>query len=146
MKIMRLLLLVFLFVLSTSAFWGGAMLIADAHGHLLTPIPRSTPAHSLFNAYLVFGIALFAVIGAPGVWALWTNLRDEPHAGCWAVLEGVVLLSWLAAESLVFETLIWLDYVYGALGLCLIFSGSVLSCSRYNVIAVKLRRWTGAVR
>ena len=122
------------------------MLIADAHGHLFTLVPRSTPAHSLFNAYFVFGIVLFAAIGAPGVWTLWVNLRHEPHAGCWAALDGVVLLSWLAAESVVFQTLLWLDYVYGALGVCLIFSGSAVSCSRYSLVAGKLRQWTGAVR
>lgn len=98
------------------------MLIAEAHRNPLGLVPQSAPAHSL-----PLGIVLFGAIGVPGVWALWVNLRHEPTSGFSSVLEGVVLLGWLMAESLSTHTLLWLHYVYGALGLFLIFSGIVLS-------------------
>jgi len=124
-RVLGPILTVLLLLLSSTACWGGAMLIAEAHRNPLGLMAQSASAHAL-----LLGIVLFGAVGVPGVWALWVNLRHEPTSGFWSALEGVVLLGWLTAECLFSHTLLWLHYVYGALGLFLIFSGIVLSQSR----------------
>ncbi|HKO19622.1 MAG TPA: hypothetical protein VJU82_12125 [Acidobacteriaceae bacterium] len=122
-----------LFVLASTASWGGALLIAEARRNPIGQLPLNGQAHGLFNSGLLLGMMLFGAIGVPGVWALWVNLRQERNSAFWSALEGVVLLGWLVAECLYSRTLLWLHYVYGAMGVYLIACGWVLSSSRYRL-------------
>lgn len=123
MRRVRWCLLAVLFFLSATACWGGAVLIADAHGNPWGMMPQRLLIHAPFHSWLIPGILLFSAIGLLGVWTLWLTLRQERDYGLWSALQGMVLLGYLATESVLLRSWIWLDYLYGVLALCLILSG-----------------------
>lgn len=119
MRIVRSVLVLISCFLSATACWGGAVLIAEAHGNPLGILPRILLASGPFRSWVFPGAFLFAGVGLLGIWTLWVNLRQKSGFGFWTALEGLLLLGWV----LFCPTPLWLHYLYGALALILIASG-----------------------
>lgn len=126
MKIIRLFDILILFFVSATSFWGGTVLIADAHGNPWGMMPLSLLAHSPFHSWLIPGLILFSANGILGLLVLWQALRQAPQYGLWSALQGFVLLGWLAVECLFLQIVAWPHYFYGTLALLLILCGFVL--------------------
>jgi hypothetical protein len=119
MRMVRSVLILASFFLSASACWGGAVLIAEAHGNQPGMISQIVFAAGPLRAWALPGVVLFGGVGLFGTWTLWANLREQPSSGFWSALEGLVLLCWV----LIWRTPIWLHYLYTVLALILIASG-----------------------
>jgi hypothetical protein len=116
-----------LFFVSVTALWGGAVLVAEAHGNPWGMLPVELLHRSPFHSWLIPGIILFSAIGLLAFWTLWLALRQRMHHGLWLSFQGFVLLVWLFVECLFLRMVIWPHYFYGALGLFLVLSGFVLN-------------------
>jgi hypothetical protein len=123
MRIVRAVTMIVLFFLSATAFWGGTVLIANAHGNPWGMMPLTLLAHTPFHSWLIPGVILFSANGLLALWALWLTLRRAPHYGLWSALQGFVLLGWLVVECLLLRIVIWPHYLYGTLALFLILFG-----------------------
>lgn len=119
MRMVRSVLVLALCFLSATACWGGAVLIAEAHGKPLNIMSQILFAAGPFGSWAVPGMALFGGVGLLGIWTLWVNLREQPNSGFWSALEGLVLFCWV----LFWRTPLWLHYLYGVLSLILVASG-----------------------
>ena len=126
MRIIRFFLILVLFFVSTTAFWGGTVLIANAHGNPWGMMPLSLLAHSPFHSWLIPGLILISANGVLGLLVMWQTLRQEPKYGLWSALQGFVLMGWLAVECLFLRIVARPHYFYGALALLLILCGFAL--------------------
>ncbi len=112
--------------LALSALAGSIPMIVDPSGAALQ-LPLSLLRHSPFHSYLIPGILLLVFDGVLAFWILWLAMMAKPRCGLWTVLQGCVLLVWLAVECLMLRMVIWPHYLYGAVALVLIASGLALS-------------------
>ena len=126
MNFIRALTLIALLFLSTTALYGGAVLIANAHGNPWGMMPLSLLEHSPFHSWLIPGILLLTANGVLGLWVLWLVLAHWRHDALWTMFQGCVLLGWLTVECVMLRMVIWPHYLYGAVGLGLILTGAVL--------------------
>ena len=126
MRFLRQFLTVVLAFLSVSAFWGGAKLIANAHGNPWGMMPLSLLRFSPFHSWLIPGILLLVANGLLALWVLWQVLAQRPGYGLWTALQGFVLLGWLIVECAMLRLVLWPHYFYGALALLLIAAGFAL--------------------
>jgi hypothetical protein len=122
----RVLVLIALAFLSATALYGGAVLMAEAHGNPWGMMPLSLLAHSPFRSWLIPGIVLAVANGVCGLWVLGCVAAHLRHDGLWTLLQGCILLGWLTVECVMLRTVIWPHYLYGAVAVALIVSGAVL--------------------
>ena len=111
--------------LGLSSLAGAIPMIVDPSGGALR-MPLSLLRHSPFHSYLIPGILLFVFDGVLALWVLWLAMMAKPRCGLWTVLQGCVLLVWLAVECLMLRMVIWPHYLYGAVALVLVVSGLAL--------------------
>ena len=122
----RVLAVIALLFLMVTALFGGAVLIVNAHGSPWGMMPLSLLAHTPFHSWLIPGVILFAANGLLALWVLGLVLRHRRNAALWTLVQGCVLIGWLAVECVMLRTVIWLHYLYGAVGLVLILAGAAL--------------------
>lgn len=119
MRMVRSVLVLASCLLSATACWGGAVLIAEAHGNPLGMMPQRLLRDSPFRSWAFPGIFLFSGVGLLGIWTLWVNLHERPNSGFWSAVQGSVLLAFM----LFWRMPVWLNYFYGVLALILVASG-----------------------
>jgi hypothetical protein len=125
MKTVRWIGITLLFFLAVSAIIGSIPLMADPHGSPWS-MPQRLLEYSPFASFLIPGILLFVANGMLAAWALWLALARIPRYGLWTVLQGCVLLGWIAAECLLLRVVVWPHYLYGLVAIGLITAGLLL--------------------
>ncbi len=126
MKFVRPFLVFLLAWLSAGALYGGATLIAEAHGNPWGFMPLSLLADSPFHSWLIPGIVLLTSNRLLAAWVLWLVLARRAQYGLWAAFQGCVLLGWLTVECILLRVVAWPHYFYGAIGLVIIVLGAAV--------------------
>jgi hypothetical protein len=93
-----------LVVLSVTALWGGAALVAAPDGSLVAAVVDVDPSHlagTPFVDYAVPGVLLAVAVGLPPLVASYALLRRRSWAWPASVATVALLLGWLFVELLV---------------------------------------------
>jgi hypothetical protein len=129
--------------LSVSALFGGAMLLVDPSGGSLE-MPITYLRDSPFEDYRVPGAILFGVLGIGPMAALcgircrprwsWADVLNPFKKMHWAwsasVAVGLALLVWIAVQVALIGYVSFLQPLYGAVGLVILFSSFHVSVRR----------------
>jgi hypothetical protein len=107
------------------AIYGGGNLILHPDGSSIQ-LSVVWLEHTPFHTYLIPGIILFVVNGLfsiAALAALLVNHKDYP----WLVIgQGVILLGWLAMQVVMIQTVYFLHFIMGGVGLSLLTTGWLL--------------------
>jgi len=125
MKSVRTVAIICLALLAVSATWGAALLILDPVGSPMQ-IPRSVLQHTPFHSFLIPGILLLVSQGLLAFVILSIAIFCKRDCGWWIGFQGCMLFGWITIEVILLRTVVWLHYVYWALGLILIACGWAL--------------------
>jgi hypothetical protein len=125
MRLVRTAAIVCLAFLAVTATWGAALLIQDSSGSPMQ-IPQSVLQHTPFHSFLIPGILLLISQGLLGFVVLAIAIFRKRGYGSWIAFQGCMLFGWITIEVLLLRTVVWLHYVYWALGLILIACGWAL--------------------
>jgi hypothetical protein len=104
-----------------SASAGGVELLVWSRGSKYVPIEllRNTP----FHTFVVPGLILAGLIGGTSLISCLLAWRRSRAAVDATIVAGAALTIWIAAESAMFRQVVWLTFVYGALGLAMLALG-----------------------
>ena len=125
MKTVRIIVIVALALLSVGAIMGAVLLIQKPTGSPME-IPQSVLQHSGFHSFLIPGILLLVSQGLLPLLVMVIAIFCKRGHGWWIAFQGCVLFGWITIEVILLRTVVWLQYVYGGLGLLLIACGWVL--------------------
>jgi hypothetical protein len=125
MKFARTVAIVSLAFLAITATWGAALLILAPSGSPMQ-IPQSVLEHTPFHSFLIPGIMLLVSQGLLGFVILAIAIFCRRGYGWWVAFQGCMLFGWITIEVILLRTVVWLHYVYWALGLILIACGWAL--------------------
>lgn len=125
MRFVRTAAIVCLAFLAVTAVWGAALLIQDPSGSPMQ-IPQSVLQHTPFHSFLIPGIILLVSQGLLGFLVLAIVIFCKRGYGSWTAFQGCMIFGWITIEVLLLRTVVWLHYVYWALGLVLIACGWAL--------------------
>jgi hypothetical protein len=125
MRFVRTAAIVCLVFLAITAAWGAALLIQDPSGSPMQ-IPQSVLLHTPFHSFLIPGIILLVSQGVLGFLVLAIAIFCKRGYGSWIAFQGCMLFGWITIEVLLLRTVVWLHFVYWALGLILIACGWAL--------------------
>ena len=125
MKMLRIVAILLLLFNSMGALFGGWSFINDPTGADLK-IPITYLEHSPFNNFLIPGIILFTVNGLFGALTLlWTVFEWKKYA--WLIIiQGILLIGWIIVQIILLREFYYLQFIFGSIGLVLLFIGSVL--------------------
>ncbi len=126
MKFLRLSAIVLLAFLGVTAIAGSIPMLLYPEGNEIL-LPLSLLQYSPFSSYTIPGILLLAANGLLALVVLWLAIARRPFYGEWTCFQGCVLLGWLVIECVMLRMVMWLHYVYGAVGLALVIAGLMLS-------------------
>ncbi|MBA4848922.1 hypothetical protein [Emticicia sp. BO119] len=108
------------------ALYGGWNLITHPDGSSLG-MSADLLAHSPFSDFLIPGIVLFISNGAASI-AAFAGFLVKPRKLAWLIwAQGVILLVWLLVQIVMIETLHPLQFILGAVGIALIWTGRNLA-------------------
>ena len=85
MVFVRVLAVIALVFLSSTALYGGTVLIVNAHGNPWGMMPLSLLDHTPFHSWLVPGIVLLTANGVLALWVLWLVLAHRRQDGLWTI-------------------------------------------------------------
>jgi uncharacterized BrkB/YihY/UPF0761 family membrane protein len=125
MRFFRLLAIILLFLLGTSAVVGAIPLILSPQQQPWQ-MPQNLLEHSPFRSFLVPGIILLLANGLLCLYILAITVIRRPGYGWWVAAQGCVLLGWLIVECILIRLVIWPHYFYGVIGVILVAAGLVL--------------------
>lgn len=122
----RRILLVLCFFTAITAFFGGAVLLLDPSGKLLS-LPLDQLRWGLFPSFLIPGILLFGAVGGANLLA-GIALKRKWRLSPWlAMFAGSVLLGWLIGELLLYKLTHLIQIVYILIGVLSVLFGLRLS-------------------
>ena len=125
MKFVRIIALAGLAFLAVTAIWGAALLMADPLGSPMK-ISVNVLRHTPFHSFLIPGILLLVSSGLLGTVVFFLALCRTRGWGWWTAFQGCVLFGWITIEVILLREVVWLHYVYWALGLLLMACGWAL--------------------
>ena len=125
MKFARVIAIWTLGFLGISAIVGAIPLILFPQGDLLH-MPLSMLDHSPFHSFLIPGIILLLANGVLSFVALYQLLRRRNGYSWWVAFQGCVISGWIVVEVIILRAVVWLHFLYLAVGLILIASGLAL--------------------
>lgn len=96
-KLVRVIVITFLFFNGISALFGGCMLITDPSGEIMQ-MPLDMLKNSPFSDFLIPGIILFALNGVSSILiAVLSILKVKFYPYC-IILQGGILILWLTIQ------------------------------------------------
>jgi hypothetical protein len=110
---------------------GAVPMMLDSKGEPLQ-IPQRFLEHSPFHSFLIPGIILLAANGIFSLLVLFAILRRTSRYGGWVMLQGFVLVGWIAVEVAMLRMAFWPHYLYLGVGLVLILAGLALTTGEAN--------------
>lgn len=125
MKPVRTVAIICLAFLAITAVWGAALLIQDPSGSPMQ-IQQRVLRHTPFHSFLVPGILLLISQGLLAFVVLAIVMFRKHGYGWWTGFQGCMLFGWITIEVILVREVVWLHYIYWALGLVLIGCGWVL--------------------
>ena len=125
MKIVRTIAIVCLAFLAVTATWGAVLLMRDPSGSPMQ-ISQRVLEHTPFHSFLIPGILLFASQGLLCYVILAIAIFCKRGYGWWIGFQGCMLFGWITIEVILVREVVWLHYIYWALGLVLIECGWAL--------------------
>ena len=125
MNTLRLIAILLLIFNATGALFGGWSLIQDPTGSDLK-LPLTYLEHSPFKDFFIPGLILFIVNGVFSVITIfWTGLQRRQYP--WLIIiQGGILTSWIIAQMIMIREINYLHFIYGGLGLSLLWIGFAL--------------------
>src|SRR5512135_1177991 len=126
MRQVRIWTVVLLAFLGITAIAGSIPMLLHPEGNELL-LPLDLLRYSPFESYMIPGLLLLTTNGLLALLVMWLVLRRQAFYGEWASFQGCVLLGWLVIECLMLRLVMWLHYLYGAVGVALIVMGLLLS-------------------
>jgi hypothetical protein len=131
MKEARSIAIIALIFLGLSCVIGAIPLIMNPTGEPWN-MPQSLLQYSPFRSYLVPGIILLIANGLLSLWVFGLTVDKHPGFGWWVILQGVVLLGWLAVEVAMLRLMVWPHYLYGTVAIALVISGIAIVRTNRN--------------
>jgi len=131
MKEARSIAIIALIFLGLSGVIGAIPLIVNPTGEPWN-MPQSLLQYSPFRSYLVPGIILLIANGLLSLWVFGLTVDKHPGFGWWVILQGVVLLGWLAVEVAMLRLMVWPHYLYGTVAIALVISGIAIVRTNRN--------------
>ena len=129
MKTIRIIAIVLLLFNATGAIFGGWSLIQDPTGGDLQ-MPLSFLEHSPFKDYFIPGIILFAVNGLFCLAAMIWTIFQWKHYTWLILIQGALLTGWIIIQVIMLREISYLHYIYGGIGLILLWIGWMLIKNR----------------
>lgn len=120
--LLKLLASLFLIFNGVGAIYGGWNLIVHPDGSSIQLSPHwleTTP----FTSYLIPGIILFIANGVFSFVAFAALIFKSPKFPWLVMAQGVILCGWIVIQILLIQTVYYLHFVLGAVGLALIIIG-----------------------
>jgi hypothetical protein len=115
-------ILILLFVNAVTALIGGGQLMFKPDGIILS-LPSSLLNGSVFSDYFIPGFCLFVFIGLFSLFLFFAIIKNKTdHSAC-IMLEGGMLLFWLAVQVSVIQTLHFFQLIYAVIGVLLLWLG-----------------------
>lgn len=116
---------ILLLINGIGALYGGWNLIAHPDGSSID-LSIDWLKHSPFSNYLIPGIILFFTNGLASIVVLLALLYNHPKY-CWLIIaEGALLTGWIIIQIQLIQTVYFLHFVMGGIGILLIISGYML--------------------
>lgn len=114
-------LLILLFFQSASGLYGGAALISDPTGHVLS-LPTTLLEGTPFQNFLIPGIILFTVLGIVPLIVFVGSWQQKMWAWPGAMLVSIALIIWIGVQIAMigYESEPPLQLIYGIVGIALL--------------------------
>lgn len=123
MKNIRILAIVFLFIVAVNALLAGYSFIVEPDGSGLG-IPLSMLRHSPFADFFVPGLVLFFVNGVLNLFAAGVVIWNKwPARYLLLALQGILLTGWIAVQVLMLREFNFLHGIMGCIGIFLVSAG-----------------------
>lgn len=124
LKALKILSIILLLFNGIGALYGGGSFILDPTGGKMQ-MSDSYLQHSPFSNYLIPGIILFIANGVCSIAAAIITLANWRHYPIAVLLQGCILVGWIAIQIIMVHMVYVLHYIMGATGLALIALGIV---------------------
>ncbi len=117
---MRAWLIITTLFVAVTAIPCGIMLVGWPDGHLLQ-LPLTVLDHSPFSNFIIPGLVLLFAVGGTNALASIALLLRHRFAGMVAMAAGLCVIGWIAVQVLLTNVLFWLQPVYLAAGILILF-------------------------
>jgi hypothetical protein len=108
-----------------SALFGGWQLMLQPDGSSMQ-MSLDWLQYSPFSNYLIPGILLFVVNGLMSILVFILLIIKYKSYPLLVMLQGVLLFGWIAVQVLLLRDIIWIQILYGSIGLVLLLLGWLL--------------------
>ena len=105
-----------------SAVLGGWGFVADPSGETLQ-MSLDWLERSPFSNYFIPGLILMVILGFGSLLAALICIRKSKSYPLWVIAFGAILIVWISTQILMIRMLHWLQFLYGGIGLILLFLG-----------------------
>jgi hypothetical protein len=129
MKTLRLISLVLLCILCTTALYGSYHMINDPSGNSLR-LPFYLLYETVFNDYISIGWILLIVVGFFSFFVIFLVLFKSRVYSFFIILQGVFLCIFIFVQLLLLNETFWIQYAFLALGIGLIYLGALQNQKR----------------
>jgi hypothetical protein len=124
MKTLRLISLVLLFILCSSALYGGYNMINDPSGGSLH-LPFYLLYETVFNDYVSIGWILLIVVGSFSFFVMLLMFCKSRFYSFFIILQGAFLSIFIFVQLLLLNETFYIQYIYLAIGVALIYLGAL---------------------
>src|SRR6266571_3767236 len=108
------------------AIYGGSNLIIHPDGSSIQ-LSLDLLKHTPFKNYLIPGIILLVANGLFSVFAFTAIVLGIPNYAQLIMTQGVVLTGWILTQMILIQTVYFLHFILGSIGMALIIIGFLLS-------------------
>lgn len=120
---------VLLFFNGLSALFGGWQLMVQPDGSSMQ-MSLDWLQYSPFTNYLIPGILLFVVNGLMSIFVFTLLIIKYKYYPLLVMLQGVLLFGWIVVQVLMVRDLVWIQVLFGIIGLILLLLGWLLKSKK----------------
>ena len=129
--ILRIISIILLVFTGISACFGGIVLVMDPTGSIIQ-MPVELLKHSPFTNFLIPGLILLIIIGIGSIVTTVFVISKNKYFPKIITASGSALIIWIITQIIMIQSLSYLHFVYGGIGLILLILG---------VIQWKIEKW-----
>ena len=129
--ILRIISIILLVFTGISACFGGIVLMMDPTGSIIQ-MPVELLKHSPFTNFLIPGLILLIIIGIGSIVTTVFVISKNKYFPKIITASGSALIIWIITQIFMLQSLSYLHFVYGGIGLILLILG---------VIQWKIEKW-----
>lgn len=116
------------------AIYGGSNLIVHPDGSSIQ-LSLDLLKHTPFQNYLIPGIILLVANGLFSVFAFTALVLRIPNYAQLIIMQGVVLTEWILTQMVLIQTVYFLHFILGSIGMALVIIGFLLNKINSNQTA-----------